>query len=186
MTSNGLTNCLKTLQSHNFNTVEKAIDSKMPSLVKINKVLGTKEAVKVIATMIVNTTEFLNVPKLTGIQIKMTAEFIYEEYYFLNISDLNLCFKNGMKGKYGELYNRIDGQIILKWLREYEDERVEFAENRSYQKHDALTAHEKDRKYDGLIDRLKEAGEKINKLKSKPISSNQKYNKKTKKWKVKK
>ena len=185
MTVSGLTNCLKTLQSRNFNTVEKAIDSKTPSLVKINKVLGNREVVKAIAVMIINTTEFLNVPKLTDVQIKMTAEFIYEEFYFLNVADLHLCFKNGMKGKYGELYNRIDGQIIIRWLKEYENERIEFAENRSYQKHSSLTSHEKERQYDGFVDRLKVAGEKIGKIKSAPISSNQKYNKKTKKWEVK-
>ena len=140
----------------------------MPSLVKINKVLGNQEVVKVIATIIINTAEFLNVPKLTDVQIKMTAEFIYEEYDYLNIADLNLCFKNAMKGKYGKLFNRLDGQIIMMWLEEYRVERDEFAEERSYQKHMALTSHEKERQYDGFVDRLQREGEKINKLK--PIS----------------
>jgi len=174
-----LMNCLKTLQSSNFNTVEKAIDSKSPSLAKINKVLGNQEVVKAIAKMIINTTEFLNIPKLTDIQIKMTAEFIYEDYNGLNIADINLCFKNGMKGKYGKLFNRIDGQIILMWLSEYTGERAEFAENRSYQRHIALTGHEKDRQYEGYVDKLEREVKRFNKPERKHIS-HEKFFKKAK------
>jgi len=151
----------------------------------MNKQFGSHEVIKQVAKMLIETVGFFNVPKLSDIQVKMTVELICEEHYYLNFSDIQLCFKNAMKGKYGELYNRIDGQVIMIWLNKYVEERFEISEERSYQKHDALTSHEKERKYEGFVDRLKEAGEKINKFKPKPISSNQKYNEKTKKWEVK-
>lgn len=176
---------LKVALTGKFDTVEKAIDSKLPSLVKINKDLGSTEVLKAVISMIVRTTEFFNVPKLTNMQIKMTAEMICKEYYYLNFADINLCFENAMKGKYGELYNRIDGQVIMIWLDKYTTERIELSEQRSYLKHSSLTAHEKERQYDGLIDRLKREGENINKIKLVPISSNQKFNKKKNKWEVK-
>ena len=37
--------------------------------------------------------------------------------------------------KYGENYNRIDGSIIMGWLREYNKERCAIADNQSWNEH---------------------------------------------------
>lgn len=44
--------------------------------------------------------------------------------------------------KYGRLYNRIDGQIIMGWLREYNKERCAVADNQSWNDHKANLAIE--------------------------------------------
>lgn len=190
-TKSSLENFLKIANTGNFDTIEKALDSKLPSIALMQKKYGNK-VMEMVAEMVVGTIEFFNVPKLSAMQVKMTTKFICgsgeDEYDYLNFADINLCFENGMRGKYGKLFNRVDGQIILMWLDKYALERAKLIEERVYQKHDALTAHEKERKYDGFIDKLwgdhieQRARRKPN---TSPISDNQKFNKKTLKWEVK-
>ena len=47
-----------------------------------------------------------------------------------------------MKLKYGQIYNRIDGQIIMSWLKEYDIERAEKADIESYNKHKDIVSKE--------------------------------------------
>ncbi len=42
-----------------------------------------------------------------------------EEYYYLRVEEFRLCFRMAMKGEYGPVYNRIDGQIFFEWIRKY-------------------------------------------------------------------
>ncbi len=169
---------MKIAKTGKFDTIEKVIDSKLPSIALMQKKYGDKKVMETVAEMVVGTIEFFNVPKLSAMQVKLTTEFICgageDEYDYLNFADINLCFKNAMRGKYGELYNRIDGQIILKWLNNYAWERATLIEERSYQKHIALTADEKDRQCEGFIDRL-EKDEKTNKFKPAITTSHQKF-----------
>ena len=82
--------------------------------------------------MLSEVTEFFPVPeKMSQRQIGLTVDLILEDYYFLKPEDIRLCFRNAMKGYYGRVYNRIDGQIILSWLKQYSDERLETAEQHS-------------------------------------------------------
>ena len=56
---------------------------------------------------------------MSATQVATTVDLIIEEYPYMKTDDFKLCFKNAMKMKYGENYNRIDGSIIMGWLREY-------------------------------------------------------------------
>lgn len=60
----------------------------------------------------------------------------------MKTDDFKLCFKNAMKMKYGENYNRIDGSIIMGWLREYNKERCAVADNQSWNNHKANLSEE--------------------------------------------
>lgn len=84
-------------------------------------------------------------------QIAMTADLILEEYPYFKTDDLKLCFRNAMKMKYGEIYNRIDGQVIMSWLKAYNRERCEAADNQSYNEYKALMSDEVKRSADGLF-----------------------------------
>ena len=61
-------------------------------------------------------------------QIVTTAELILNDYWALKPEDLKLCFDNAKKGKYGKIYDRIDGQIIFEWLELYLEERAQAIE----------------------------------------------------------
>jgi len=66
-------------------------------------------------------------------QINATAEMIADEFNKLTLADVYLVFKRAKAGVYGELYDRIDGQIILSWFRKHLNERLEASEERSMQ-----------------------------------------------------
>ncbi len=52
-------------------------------------------------------------------QLMLTAELIMEEYYYLRIEELRMCFRMAMKGEFGPVYNRIDGQVFFEWIMKY-------------------------------------------------------------------
>lgn len=60
---------------------------------------------------------------MTAPQIAMCAEAIVEEMWRFKLDDIDLCFRNGMTGKYGQIYDRMDQMVIFGWLKEYEKER---------------------------------------------------------------
>lgn len=113
-------------------TIRECLDSDSPSLAAIRKESGSDAARGAILWMLSEVTEFFSVPeKMSQRQIGLTVDLILEDYYFLKPEDIRLCFRNAMKGYYGRVYNRIDGQIILSWLKQYSDERLETAEQHS-------------------------------------------------------
>lgn len=57
--------------------------------------------------------------------IKSLYPMILSEYPALSLEEITVCFAQAKKGYYGEVYNRLDGQIILKWIRSYYAEKVE-------------------------------------------------------------
>lgn len=95
----------------------------MPSLASMYKEFGEVKVIAYIKLWIADLVEFLNVGQnMTKTQIEATAKIIYSEFHYLNIADINLIFKRGKMGDYGQIY-RLDGQVILSWFREYNNER---------------------------------------------------------------
>lgn len=87
--------------------------------------------------------EFFNATEtMSDIQAALTVDLIMEEYPYLKLDDLKLCFKNAMKMKYGNIYNRIDGQVIMSWFRAYNKERCAVADNQSWNSHKANLSEE--------------------------------------------
>ena len=84
---------------------------------------------------------------MSDVQVAITVDLILEEYPYMQTDDLKLCFKNAMKLKYGQIYNRIDGQIIMSWLKAYDVERAEKADIDSYNKHKEIISKEENGLY---------------------------------------
>ena len=103
--------------------------------------MGQITARAAVSYLIADVLEFFNLKEImSDWQVAMTVDFIIEEYPYLQTDDLVLCFRNAMKGRYGKLYNRIDGQIIMDWLRQYNCERIQAADQQSYNEHRAHLA----------------------------------------------
>lgn len=64
-------------------------------------------------------------------QMNETAYMIMDEYPFLTLADINLVFKRAKMGEYGNLYDRLDGSIIMGWFKTYFTHRLEAAEAES-------------------------------------------------------
>ena len=60
---------------------------------------------------------------MTDVQTQETAMLIVDSFHALTIADINLIFKNAKMGKYGKIYDRLDGQLILSWFDKHFNER---------------------------------------------------------------
>lgn len=112
-----------------FNSNTKALCLMKPEIGEV----GLKALVSYAVADLV---KFFNVGKtMTPEQIAQTAEFIIEDFYMLKIEDIKLCFNRAKKGEYGQLYDRLDGQIILSWISKYFNNRLNIAEAISQSEH---------------------------------------------------
>lgn len=110
----------------------------MPALATLSRERGEAIARSVLVLIVNDMLDFFNAGNdMNDRQVALTVDFILDEYPYMQADDITLCFRNAMKGKYGKLYNRIDGQIIMGWLREYNRERCTVAEEQSYNEHKA-------------------------------------------------
>ena len=108
---------------------EQAFESGLPSLAKVRNVYGDEFMNAYVELWIIDFCDFVNIGKgMKPAQIYQTASLILEEFYYFNLAEINLVFKRAKKGFYGEIFDRLDGQIILKWFREYNKERCAKAE----------------------------------------------------------
>jgi hypothetical protein len=80
-------------------------------------------------------------------QLIETCKLIINEFYFLKVSDLQLFFQRFKTGYYGQLFDRLDGQIIMLKLREYTEERITTAESLSLEAHKTAIADERKENY---------------------------------------
>ena len=124
-------------------TVEDVFRSGHPALATVQKEAGLTKARAVVAYLIAEALEFFNAGNdMNDRQVAVTVDLIIEEYPYMQPDDLKLCFRNAMKGRYGKLYNRIDGQIVMGWLAEYNRERCAAAAEQSLNEHRQRLASE--------------------------------------------
>ena len=83
---------------------------------------------------------------MNDIQMAQTADLIFDEFYYLNIEDFKLCFNMAKSGKFGKVYDRIDGQVIMDWLSTYLNMRIETVVSGNEQKHASIKSQEKNAK----------------------------------------
>ena len=113
-------------------SIPEILKSDLPSLAQIKKRFDSDFVQAYIEGWIVNIREFINVgKKMTDEQTEETAMFIVDEYYNLNLADISYIFKNAKIGKYGKIYDRLDGQIILSWFEEHFSKRCSAAADAS-------------------------------------------------------
>lgn len=110
-----------------------------PSIGCIQRSLGDTSARAVVSYLLADALEFFNVREtMTDVQVALTVDLILEEYPYLQTDDLKLCMRNAMKLRYGEVYNRIDGTVVMGWLRAYNHERCSEADVQGYNAHRRL------------------------------------------------
>lgn len=93
--------------------------------------------------LIVDAVLFFNVGKSMGKQqVVQTVDLVMDDYKHFKPEDFKLCFKNACKGYYNPkgLFDRMDGQVVLDWLMQYDNERdgeiesIQARKNRDYKK----------------------------------------------------
>jgi hypothetical protein len=122
-----------------INDYPAVFQSQLPSLGSINRRYGIDFTQAYIEGWIVNLREFVNVgKKMSDMQTQETAILILETYPSLTIADINLIFKRAKLGKFGSMYDRLDGQLILSWFDIYFSERCTAAANASMREADSF------------------------------------------------
>lgn len=74
---------------------------------------------------------FLNLKlSMNDDQLLYTCELILEDFSYLRMEDITVFVKMVCKGLIGKVYDRIDGNMIIGWLREYDSKKCEAIEMR--------------------------------------------------------
>lgn len=71
---------------------------------------------------------------MSALQIADTINLIIEEYPHYKQDDFKLFFNMAKKGMFGQIFGRMDGEVIMQWLRQYDIHRDTIAQNISIQK----------------------------------------------------
>ena len=119
-------------QSINPRTIQDVFNAPEVGLSKIRKEAGEQ---KLQAMMYKWLNSFVGFYSTNGTmdawQIADTINLIIDAYPHYTIYDFKLFFKFAKLGYYGEVYGRMDGSVILSWLRKYDLQRDTAAVNES-------------------------------------------------------
>lgn len=112
--------------------IEDVFNSPMLSLVEIKKE-SNENFLRALMVKWLN--GFLRFYSTNGtmdeMQVADTINLILEEYPHYSQEDLKLFFNMAKKGRFGQIYGRIDGEVIMRWLKEYNHMRCTEAEKAS-------------------------------------------------------
>ena len=101
------------------------LEHKPKSLARQVKEQGSERVIDLISILILEVLEWYNVKNsMNESQILDAAYLVYNEFKRFNLYDLGLCFKRGKTGKYGKVYDRIDGGVLFEWLHKYDIDRT--------------------------------------------------------------
>jgi len=147
---------------------EDCVSSPNKSLAGIKKELGELGEATVLALLnilIVNLSRFLNVGKqISRDQAILTSKMILSSYPMLKPDDFKLCFDRIKAGRYGQIYDRMDGNVILEKISMYYDERCQYFEGKSVYEHKAQQKEEQSAPMpDNVKDIIKQLNEKKHK-----------------------
>jgi len=113
--------------------IEKVNDSFSPESITLSRLRrGTSRefSLMFLVAVINEVCDFFNVGKnMNPNQVAFTAEMILDHpgFYDLTLGNIKACFRdNMMKTK---LYDRLDGSIIIQWLREFKSEMADYCES---------------------------------------------------------
>lgn len=134
----------------NVKNIEHSLELETPSIASIRKYKGDEMSIAFLVKMLEEIEMFFNVTNsMNDMQRLMTAKILFKKFYFLSVADFRLCLINAYSGKYGKIFNRIDGAVVVSWFDAYVDERHQVAQYISQQRNDQLkkepAPHEIDR-----------------------------------------
>lgn len=102
------------------------VAAQTPTLARIKNEASETDARALLYIAICEVCDFFNVGKnMNDTQIAVTVDLILESFWHLRLEEIKFCFRRAMKRE--KLFDRLDGNIIIGWLRDYDAERTEEA-----------------------------------------------------------
>jgi hypothetical protein len=132
------------LPSSNSSTPARIVDilnSESKSVSVIKREQGEDAAAKPLEVLIAQSVALVKAgkaydPSEYASVIPQIARLLMAEYFYFKIDDFGLCFKRGLLGKYGPLFDRLDVTILGEWCAKYAEERAIEASNAKRKQHD--------------------------------------------------
>jgi len=113
-------------------TVEQAMSDAYPTLATVRNYHGPEAAKDAVIEIIGQASALMNVGKnLKPHQIEFIAVEILQEFYWMNIGEIRYVMTRGVRGEYGEVYDRLDTMVIFGWIEKYLEVRTEIAANKA-------------------------------------------------------
>lgn len=112
--------------------IERAADERPPGAIMLSQYkrsLDRAQQLMYLSLMIGEVNDFFNVKgNMNPKQIRLTAELILDNdgFYDLTLGNIKACFREKMMS--GKIYDRLDGNIIIGWLREFKSEMANHCE----------------------------------------------------------
>ena len=107
-------------------TLNDAIDLLAPSLYKIKGIKSEEYVLSWIELWIIDLQVNLNIKnKMNEDMIYSCSEAILDQYGYLTIPDIKNVFTEALSGQYGEFYERLSIDKVLKWISDYAERRSE-------------------------------------------------------------
>lgn len=102
------------------------VASKTPTLGEIKNKVSLDDARAILSLAICEVCDFLNVGKnMSDTQIAITVDLILGNYWYLKPEEVKYCLRRAMMRE--KVYDRLDGNVILGWIKDYDTERTEAA-----------------------------------------------------------
>lgn len=102
------------------------VQSKTPTIAQIKNTISLTDVRALLSIAICEVCDFFNVGKnMNDTQIAVTADLILERFWYFHLEEIKYCFRRAMK--YEKVFDRLDGNMILNWLTEYDAVRTEEA-----------------------------------------------------------
>lgn len=134
-------------------------DKQTPTLAKIKNEASETDARALLYIALCEVCDFFNVGKnMNDTQIAMTVDLIIERFGHLKPTEIKFCFRRAMMRE--RLFDRLDGNIIIGWLTDYDAERTEEAiklsEQQDRQQFNEVRELPEAVSYEAYLDSLKE------------------------------
>lgn len=124
-------------------TFDQAVSDVFPTVATVGKYHGKDAAKDAVIEIVGQAAALLNVGKnLQAHQIEFLADEIRQSWYFLTIGEIRFVMENGVRGKYGELYDRLDTNVVLGWFEKYGEMRADRMEEKAVRAHLDRKEHE--------------------------------------------
>lgn len=131
----------------NVTTVRQALSTGTSSLAKIDKNIGSVKTEALVKVYLVRLNELLDLKKnLSEAAIDEIAATVVKEYYMLTMVDVVFVLQQAIQGKYGEMFDSLNTAKVLRWFKDYFNDRCNQAEemsNEARHAHNSLFGRER-------------------------------------------
>ncbi len=115
--------------------IEDAMSDKTPTIATARKYQGEEVAKYAVVEIVSQAAALLSISRnLQTHQVEFLADEILRDWYWLTLAEIRFFMLEGVRGKYGAIYDRLDVNVVLDWLAQYSEQRTAIAEKMQREK----------------------------------------------------